>query len=140
MLYTINNNLAPYYKNLLLALAPCFVSFFDEGFSCARNIKRFDLHLIYSDKVKFQTARVYLDIQLMCHKSATDLIQRFKDVHHNLNYVRNLLQISMDGPNVNWKLSKLVKEDRKIQDTISPKMLKLCSRGLYGVHEVYCER
>ena len=67
-------------------------------------------------------------------------MQRFKDVNRNLNYVRNLLQISMDGPNVNWNLSKLVKEDRKIQDPPSPKMLQLRSCALHVVNEVYCKK
>ena len=98
------------------------------------------MNLIYLDEVKLQTARVYLDFQFMGHKSATDLIQRFKDVHHNFNYVKNLLQISMDGLNINWKLSKLVKEDRKIEDLSSPEMLQVCSRGLHIVHEAYCKR
>ena len=140
MLYTINNDLAPYYKNLLLVLAPCFVSCFDEAFNYVRNNKWFDLHLIYSDEVKLQTARVYFDFQFMGHKSATDLIQRFKDVHHNLNYVKNLLQISADGPNVNSKLLKLVKEDRKIQDPSSPEILHLCYCDLHVMHEVYWKR
>ena len=61
----------------------------------------------------------------MDHKSATEPIQTFKDVHHNLNYFKNLLKISMDGPNVNWKIWKLVKKDRKIQDPSSPDMLQL---------------
>ena len=66
----------------------------------------------------------------MGHGSATDLIQTLKDVHHNLYYVKNLLQISMDGPNVNWKMLKLVKEDRKSQDPSSPEILELGSCGL----------
>ena len=89
------------------------------------NTKWFDFHFIYSDEVKLQTARVYLDFQFMGHKSATDPIQTFKDVHHNLNYFKNLLQISMGSPNVNWKISKLVKKDRKIQHPSSPDMLQL---------------
>ena len=53
----------------------------------------------------------------MRHGSTTSLKQTFRDVHHNLNFVKNLLLISMDGPDVNWKKSKLVKEERKRQDT-----------------------
>ena len=89
------------------------------------NTKWFDFHFIYSDEVKLQTARAYLDFQFMGHKSATDPIQTLKDVHYNLNYFKNLLQISMDSPNVNWKISKLVKKDRKIQHPSSPDMLQL---------------
>ena len=121
--YIINHGLGPYYKDLIakslsdsFAPAPCFVSCFDGAFNRVSNTKPFDLHLIYFDEGKFQASRVYLDSQFMGHGSATDLIQTFKDVHHNLNYVKNLLQMLMDGLNVNWKMLKLVKEDRKSQD------------------------
>ena len=95
--------------SISFAHAPCFVSRLDEAFNHASNTKQFDLHLIYFDKVKLQATRVYFDSQFMGHGSATDLIQPFKNVHHNLN-VKNLLQISMDGLNVHWKTLKLVKE------------------------------
>ena len=54
----------------------------------------------------------------MSHGSATGLKQIFKDVDHNLNYVKDLLQITMDDPDVNWKVLYLVKEDTKCQDTL----------------------
>lgn len=37
----------------------------------------------------------------------------------------------MDGPDVNWKKSKLVKEERKRQDTTWTDMLELGSCGLH---------
>lgn len=58
-------------------------------------------------------------------------VQTCRAVHHFLNSVKNLLQISMDDPNVNWKMLKLVKEDRKSQDPTSPDMLELGSCGLH---------
>ena len=139
--YIINHGLAPYYKDLIakslspsFAPAPCFVSCIDEAINRASNTKQFDLHLIYFDEVKLEATRVDFDSQFMGHGSATDLIQTFKDVHHNLNYVKNLWQISMDGPNVNWKMLKLIKEDRKSQD---PSSLELDSCGLHVVHGAY---
>ena len=142
--YIINHALAPYYKDLIgkslspsFAPAPCFVSCFDEAFNRVSNTKQSDLHLIYFDEVKLQATRIYLYSQFMGHGSATDLIQTLKDVHHNLNYVKNLLPISMDGPKVNWKMLKLVKEDILSQDPSSPDMLELGSCRLHVVHGAY---
>ena len=64
-------------------------------------------------------------------------VQTCRAVHHFLNSVKNLLQISMDDPNVNWKMLKLVKEDRKSQDPTSPDMLELGSCGHHVVHGAY---
>ena len=43
----------------------------------------------------------------------------------------------MDGPNVNWKMLKLVKKDRKSQDTSSPDMLELGSCSFHVVHGAF---
>lgn len=111
--YFINHGLAPHYKNLIakslspsFAPAPCFVSCFDEVFNGVNNTKQFDLHLIYFNEVKLQGTIVYLGSQFTGHGSAIDLIRTFKDDYHNLNYVKNLLQISVDGPDINWKMLK----------------------------------
>ena len=131
MSYIINPGLALYYKNLIakslspsFALAPCFALCFDEAFNCVSITKQFDLHIIYFVEVKLLATTVCLDSQFMWHGSVTDLIQTFQDVYHNFNFVKNVLQISIDGPNVYWKMLKLVKEDRKSKDPSSPDLLE----------------
>ena len=127
--YIISHGLAPYFKDKLTrslspasASAPCFVSCFDEAFNRIINTKQFDLHLIYFDEVNLQLKRVYLDSQFIGHGSGTDLLKTFKEIHHDVDYVKNLMQISMDGPNVVWKMLRLVKEDQKNKDPLSPEL------------------
>ena len=95
------------------------------------------MHLIYFNEVKLQGTIVYLGSQFTGHGSAIDLIRTFKDDYHNLNYVKNLLQVSMDGPNVNWKMLKLVEENGMSKDPLSPDMLELHSCGLHVVYGAY---
>ena len=113
--YITNHGLAPYYKDLIgKSLSPsfssalCFVACFSKAFNCVSNTKQCDSHLIYFDEIKPQETRVYLNSQFMGHWPATDLIHTFKDFDHNINYVQNLLQISLVGPNINWKMLKLL--------------------------------
>ena len=43
----------------------------------------------------------------------------------------------MDGPNVNWKMLKLVEENGMSKDPSSPDMLELHSCGLHVVYGAY---
>ena len=38
----------------------------------------------------------------MGHGTAHDIMNEFKKAHKDLDIVNNLIQLSMDGPNVNW--------------------------------------
>ena len=40
-----------------------------------------------------------------------------KEVPCDLEFFHNMIQILMDGPNVNWKMLEIAKEHRKQQDS-----------------------
>ena len=73
----------------------------------------------------------------MGHTTASDLLNSLKCSLSKLNY-RKLLQISMDGPRVNWKLPSLLCEDREKEDADLPKLLNVGSCGLHFVHAAFC--
>ena len=55
-----------------------------------------------------------------------------------LDYVNKLVQVSMDGPNVNWKLHELLEETRDGESNCSaPTLLQLGSCGLHVLHGAY---
>ena len=72
-----------------------------------------DLHILYHDKKTSQVQRVYLDSQFMGHATVDDTMAEFKKAHKDLGIVNNLVQLSMDGPNVNWAFKDKLEEHRK---------------------------
>lgn len=61
---------------------------------------------------------------------ANDILDSFKIGLHPLK-LKKLLQVSMDGPNVNWKFLKLLKEDDDVN------LIDLGSCGLHVVHGAF---
>lgn len=49
--------------------------------------------------------------------------------------LRNLLSISMDGPNVNWKFLEMMQDQQK--DQFSKQMLVVGSCGLHTMHNAF---
>ena len=70
----------------------------------------------------------------MGHERAEDLVKHFHEVCGQLNE-NNVLQISMDDPNVNWKFYDIIKQE--IKSPGSPKLLDLGSCGLHTVHGAF---
>ena len=52
----------------------------------------------------------------MGHANAEETFQSIQAVHGKLDLIYNLLQISMNGPNVNWKTVEIIKEYREHDD------------------------
>ena len=64
------------------------------------------------------------------HGRADDLVKHFHEICGRLD-VSNILQIGMNGPNVNWKFYENMKPWVEIPD--SPRLLDLGSCGLHSV-------
>ena len=47
----------------------------------------------------------------MGHATAPDTYKSLAEVHKGLDLENNLIQLSMDGPNVNWKTLDIAKEN-----------------------------
>ena len=74
----------------------------------------------------------------MGHTTASDLLKSLKCKLSKLNN-RKLLQTSMDGLRVNWKLLPLLCEDREKKDADLPKLLNVSSCGLHVAHAAFCK-
>lgn len=75
----------------------------------------------------------YFDSEFWGHTQAEKLLERIKRALSPLN-PNKLLQISMDGPAVNWKLLRIFQEDKSQEDPDAPKMINLGSCGLHVLH------
>ena len=113
--HMINHGLAPYFKaEFLNKLTPkCprlpvkFVSAFDESFNRVSTTKQMNVHIIYFDEATNRVKRIYLNSQFMGHATVSDMMEDFKKAHNGLDIINNLVQLSMDGPNVNCAVGKI---------------------------------
>ena len=108
--YLVHFGLAPNYRvqifSLLLPEAgfpPKFVPCFDEAFNRISKRKQMDVHVIFFDSNKQEVVRSFIGSHFMRHVSTEDTFASLKEVRKDLDLVHNLVQVSMDGTNVNWK-------------------------------------
>ena len=137
MNYLICFGLAPYFREKLLQKindSECVAISFDESLNKEFQTEQMDIivRYFYEDKVVSQ----YFDSQFMGRTAATDLLHHLKCSLSKFSN-RKLLQISMDGPRVNWKLLSLLCEDREKDDADLPKLLNIGSCGLHIVHGAF---
>ena len=145
--YVINFGLAPYFKSTFMndliplkgssRLPPKFVSCFDESLSKVVYSKQMDLHIIYFDEINKQVKRVYIGSQFMGLATVECMIKDFKEAHNGLDYVMNLIQFSMYGPNTNWVFHRAVSDLRKSENPCGPDLVEIESCGLHVVHGAF---
>ena len=69
--------------------------------------------------------------------TSEETLESFKEVHGKLDFLHNMLQISMDGPNVNWKMIDLIKKEKREFDSEKTALLNIGSCGLHVLHGAY---
>lgn len=82
----------------------------------------------------FQVGTHYFTSLFMGHATAEDMIEHFETGTDGLN-MRRLLQLSMDGPSVNWKFHRMFQT--KISSTYDHFLLNVGSCGLHIVHGAF---
>lgn len=108
-----------------------FVIGFDESLNKVEQKQQMDISIRYWDEQSQQVSTRYLTSIFLNHTTAEDLKEALKGALSNLGW-KKMLQLSMDGPNVNFKTLRLLKE--KEHDVDSPQLLDLGSCGLHTVH------
>ena len=74
----------------------------------------------------------------MGHSSATTMLQEIVTLLHDHEIdVTKVIQMSMDGPNVNWKLHRLLMEHVAAADVHAPKLIDVGSCSLHVVHNAF---
>ena len=77
----------------------------------------------------------YYTSDFLGHAAAIDLVKSFEANVENKIGFRHLIQISMDGPNVNW--ATFDRLQRKLQLEYSSKLLSVGSCGIHIVHNAF---
>lgn len=129
--YYCNFGLGPYFINAIkqkVAAANWYVLMFDESLNELLGKKQLDIHVRLWDNGQISTR--YYTSSFMGHATAQDL---FSELQSSVDLcMKNLLQLSMDGPNVNWKVLKLLSED--LHNRCGSKIIDVGSCSLHTVH------
>ena len=138
--YIVSYGIAPYFKDILMnqlkQSTVKFTSFFDEAFNDVIHKGQFDVQASFFDNTKNEVSVRYLGSAFLGHSRGVDLLEAFNDVHKGLNISKQLIQVSMDGPNVNWVLLDGIKQIKK-NDPSSPEIQEMGSCGLHVIHGAY---
>lgn len=137
MAYLITFGIAPYFTDQLIdkiRASKCYVASFDESLNeiCQKGQMDINIRYFHQGKVVSQ----YLNSQFLGHSTATDLLQAFKKGTAQLDPSK-LLQVSMDGPNVNLKFMQELLKDRKRYDPEMPGILQLGTCTLHTIHGAF---
>ena len=126
--------IAEYLRSLIISdIKGYFVILFDESLNKKSQAKQMDFHVRYwSDKVITR----YLGSVFMGHGKASDLLEHFlKGVNDLIPVIKNMLQVSMDGRNVNWKFFDLLK--KQMSEDHGVILINIGSCGLHIVHNTF---
>lgn len=136
--YTIAYGLAPFFHQELVDLIKTcdyFVIAFDESLNKSIQEKQMDIHVRYWDTSSNFVCTRYFKSAFLGHATANDMMVKFLDCLKLID-LKKMVQLSMDGPNVNWKfyddLCKHVAEDPN-----DPKTVNIGSCGLHRMHLAY---
>jgi hypothetical protein len=138
MAYIIRFGLAPYFHSELLSqVKNCdhFVLAFDESLNKVTQHGQMDIHIRFFDNLCGKVNTRYLGSQFLGHATANDLVDKFVAAMKDLN-CRKLIQISMDGPSVNWSFIEKLKKNLE-RDPGDPFLLELGSCSLHIVHGAF---
>ncbi|XP_042581610.1 uncharacterized protein LOC109070284 [Cyprinus carpio] len=130
--YIIRFGLAPHFKQELINTinkAGQFFLMFDESLNQSTKTKQLDVHIRFWEDDHVQSR--YLGSQFLGHGKAVDLLHHIKECVTKLN-MRQLLSISMDGPNVNLKLADLLQTEHA--ELYGAHLVNVGSCGLHTLH------
>ena len=105
---------------------------FDESLNHQLQKKQMDFHVRIWNHDKGETR--YYGSEFLGHASAEDMLEEFHSCKENLTF-RNLIQLSMDGPSVNWKFYKMVEDELK--NDYNYNLLNTGSCGIHIVHGAF---
>ena len=112
-----------------------FAACVDEASNDIVHKCQYDVHICFFNEEKKEVSMRYLKSAFLHHSTARDLLKEFQTITSELDVRHNLIQISMDGPNMNWAFLRLLEESRSSPNT--PNLLQIGSCGLHALHVAY---
>lgn len=139
--YTISYGLAPFFLNQIFdVLSSCtdLVIGFDETLNKVSQRQQLDVCVRFFDDTKQEVRSAYIGSAFLSSTRAVDLLDGLKScLKSNPVLLTRVIQVSMDGPNVNLKLAKDLTTELRVQRGETFELLNLGSCGLHVVHNSF---
>lgn len=136
IMYTVKYGLAEYFSQMLIddicKLTTPFVYIFDESLCQVTQSKQTDTYITFFDEVTNSVVTRYFSSQFIGHGDSDTLLALFKQTFKKIP-MNNLMQIGMDGPNVNWLLYDQISEEF-FNEPDNVQLIKLGSCSLHTLH------
>lgn len=112
---------------------------FDETLNKISQRQQMDLSVRFWNDTKQHVDCPYIGSVFLSSTRAGDLLKGLKEcVERNPTLLSRIIQLSMDGPNVNWRFQKdLSEEMRQLREVPSFDFMNIGSCGLHGVHNAF---
>ncbi|KAJ4946065.1 hypothetical protein JOQ06_023740 [Pogonophryne albipinna] len=94
--------------------------------------KQMDVHVRLWDGAEVKTK--YIGSEFLGHSTAIDIMEKMSKELSETG-VNNLIQLSMDGPHVNWKVFELLQKE--MQKQADKSLLNIGSCGLHVLHNAF---
>ena len=130
------HGLAPYFKETLehdIQKCPAYVVCFDEALNKISRRGQLDIVIRYWSTDANQVATRYFNSVFLGYATAVDLKRHFIAGLSGLA-LNKLIQVSMDGPSINWKFFEAMRDS---VDAADPRLLELGSYGLHISHGAF---
>ena len=132
--YLINHGLALYFATELtteIKESVKIVACFDEALNNVAQRGQMDMSIRFWDVNNSRVSTRYFNSVFLNHARAEDLLEGMRGTP-----LSETMQVSMDGPNVNWKLIELLEGDEDFTKN-GKQLLELGSCGLHAVHGTF---
>ena len=108
---------------------------FDESLNKISHRGQMDLHIRYIDEDNIVQTK-YVTSAFLGKATAADLLRAFKSCLPGTDMIEKVVQLGMDGPNVNLKMFELFKEEMsELPGRFQP--LDIGSCGIHVVHGAF---
>lgn len=137
--YLTTYGLAPYFNDQLRStINSCehFVLGFDESLNKVAQRQQMDINVRFWNSATEEVNTRYLTSAFFGRTTASDLLKGFREAIYPLSE-KKIFQLSMDGPNVNYKFLTDFKLELKKDDPTASIILQLGSCGLHTVHGAF---
>lgn len=127
--------IAPYFRSLMLSKVKSehdYILLFDESLNSHLQTKQLDVHVCFWEEGLVSTW--FYTSHFLGHATADDLYEKLRDSCDSFG-LRGILQLSMDGPNVNWKTHSMLATDN--EEETNHKLLNIGSCGLHVMHNAF---
>ena len=135
--YLTTFGLAPRFSEMLqttIRVCSDYVLLFDESLNKKNHMKQMDFMIRIWEESSVKTR--YLTSEFLGHATAKDMASKFESVFAEFHLRKEgLLQLGMDGPNVNWSVYNII--NCNLKDNHGVSLLHTGSCSLHTVHNAF---